>query len=182
MISLSLSQFPPNYGIFPYFLITDGYNQFVQFPIQFLVEDNGEEHALSLSPARQFRKMRIDLKKELSGTKDGGLRDQDRVIYIGDVPFEVMRLSKPKRIAALAEDMIEVGKVKLKELRQERDYKHWLCLVLSEHNCYFIDDDEVKHSCYVPMGGELLSMGLKLIAANRKHYRDKLVNFVCQYT
>ena len=119
---ISLSQFPPNYGIFPYFLITDGYNQFVQFPIQFLVEDNGEEHALSLSPARQFRKMRIDLKKELSGTKDEGLRDQDRVICIQDVPYEVMRLSKHERIAALVEEMIEAGKIQLKQLRQERDY------------------------------------------------------------
>ena len=172
MISLSLSQFPPNYGIFPYFLITDGYNEFVQFPIQFLVEDNGEEHALSLSPARQFRKMRIDLKKELSGTKDEGLRDQDRVICIQDVPYEVMRLSKHERIAALVEEMIEAGKIQLKQLRQERDYKHWLCLVLSGSTCYFIDDDEVKHSYYVPMGGELLSMGLKLVAVNRKHYKD----------
>ena len=36
---ISLSQFSDNYGVFPYYLITDGYNDFVQFPIHFISED-----------------------------------------------------------------------------------------------------------------------------------------------
>ena len=135
---ISLSQFSDNYGIFPYYLITDGYNDFVQFPIHFISEDGPDV--------------------------------ESDVIYIFDVPRDILALQRSKQTATLVKELIEVGKTKLAQLQRERDYRNWICLALSESHCFFIDDTGVRESCYLPMGGTLRGMKLQLLAANRRHF------------
>jgi len=142
---ISLSQFSEHYGIFPYYLITNGYNDYVQFPIHLISED------IKIDPE--------DISSALPGTN----------IY--DVSRETLKLSKREQIITLVDELIEVGKIKLKQLQSERNYKNWVCLVLSDSQCFFIDDNGVCESMYIPMGGTLNDTNLKLLAANTRHYR-----------
>lgn len=142
---IALSQFSEYYGIFPYYLITNGYNDYVQFPIHFISEDED-----------------VDI-NNTSAALPG--------INIYDVYRETLKLSRSEQIITLVDELIEVGKMKLKQLQNERDYKHWVCLVISDSQCFYIDDNGVRESKYIPMGGMLNDIKLKLLAANTRHYR-----------
>lgn len=142
---ISLSQFSEHYGVFPYYLITNGYNDYVQFPIHLISED------IKIDPK--------DISSALPGTN----------IY--DVSRDTLKLSRREQIITLVDELIEVGKMKLKQLQSERNYKNWVCLVLSDCQCFFIDDSGVRESMYIPMGGTLNDIKLNLLAANTRHYR-----------
>lgn len=141
----SLSQFSEHYGIFPYYLITNGYNDYVQFPIHLISED------VNVVP------------NETSSALPG--------LNIYDVDSETLKLSKREQIITLVDEFIEVGKMKLEQLQSERNYKNWICLVLSDSQCFFIDDNGVRESMYIPMGGTLRDIKLNLLSANTRHYR-----------
>jgi len=142
---ISLSQFSEHYGIFPYYLITNGYNDYVQFPIHLISED------VKVDPN--------DTSSALPG------------VNIYDVSRDTIKLSKREQMNVLVDELVEVGKTKLRQLQTERNYKNWVCLVLSDRQCFFIDDNGVLESMYIPMGGTLNDINLKLLAANTRHYR-----------
>jgi hypothetical protein len=143
---ISLSQFSEHYGIFPYYLITNGYNDFVQFPIHLISED-----------------VKVDV-RNTSNALPG--------INIYSVSRDIVKLSRWKQIEAIIEQLVEVGKQKLKQLQYERDYRYWVCLVVSDSQCLFIDDEGVRESNYIPMGGTLNDIKLNLLAANTRHYNS----------
>lgn len=142
---ISLSQFSEYYGIFPYYLITNGYNDYVQFPIHLISED-----------------VKVDV-QDTSSALPG--------VNIYDVSRDTIKLAKREQINTLVNELVEVGKSKLNQMQSERNYKNWVCLVLSDRQCFFIDDNGVLESNYIPMGGTLNDIKLNLLAANTRHYR-----------
>ena len=142
---ITLSQFSEYYGVFPYYLITNGYNDYVQLPIYLISED-----------------VKVDPNDTSSALP---------AVNIYDVSKDTLKLSKREQINTLVYEFIEVGKTKLRQLQTVRNYKYWLCLVLSDCQCFFIDDNGFFESNYIPIGGSLNDIKLKLLAANTRHYK-----------
>lgn len=88
---ITLSQFSEYYGVFPYYLITNGYNDYVQFPIYLISED------VKVYPN--------DTSSALPG------------VNIYDVSRNTLKLSKREEINTLVDELIEVGKTKLRQLQ-----------------------------------------------------------------
>ena len=130
------------YGYFPYFIWRQGPTAYLQIPIYF-----------------------IGIGEEVSPIKQTGA-------HIKGIPSDVMQLNQKDKVKQLHDALISLSK-NLK-LKIEKDYgsKHkQLCLVESEHEAYFIDNDTVTFSTDIPWGGVLLDMNNKIMCLEKAHFR-----------
>jgi len=138
-------QFTKGYGIFPYVLLTFGYEFQVQVPIHFLEE--GQEIDLSIHPGTQLK----------------------------DVPNEILEQHRETQIFLLHDRMIEASYWIVEKLLSEgKSAIPDVCLVEARDRAYYYLKEKFEFFPHIPSGGNLVDQGYKLLAIDSEHFIEDL--------